>query len=79
MLIMLLRYLLIDINIEMDENFHVLLSTLDSDLYPRFFQTSSVGPRPVFREISNEELEVEEETILTDGVVFTGDITGIPQ
>ena len=52
-----------DINIEMDENFDVLLSNLDSDLYPSFFQSSSVGrPRPVFREIPNEELEVEEET-----------------
>ena len=54
-----------DINIEIDENFDVLLSDLDSDLYPSFFQSSSVGPRPVFREISNEELEVEEETTLT--------------
>ena len=57
----------------MDEN--VLLSNSDTDLGPSFFQSSRVGPRPVFREITNEELEVDEEGTLSP---WTRDLSLLP-
>ena len=65
-------------SIEMDEDFNVLLSNSDTDLGPSFFQSSSVGPRPVFREITNEELEVDEEGTLSKGVTWTRDLSLLP-
>ena len=62
----------------MDEDFNVLLSNSDTDLGPSFFQSSSVGPRPVFREITNEELEVDEEGTLSKGVTWTRDLSLLP-
>ena len=42
-----------------NKDLETLLREVSNDLDPRFFQSSCVGPGPTFREIADEEFEVD--------------------
>ena len=57
----------------------VILSYCEDVLDPRFFQSSSQGLKPVYREITNEEIAIDEEEAINKKVVlWTKDLCDLP-
>ena len=62
-----------------NEDLDIFFKDFDAALDPSFFQSSCTGTRPVFREITNEELAVDEEESLTNNInEWTRDLSLLP-
>ena len=65
------------VEIDLNSSIDLFIRSEESD--PSFFQSSCVGPRPVFREISNSELsKTVEENIALLINDWTSDLTDLP-
>ena len=61
-----------------NEDLYIFFIDSDVALAPSFFQGSCTGTRPVFREITDEELAVHEESLTTNINEWTRDLSLLP-
>ena len=62
-----------------NKEFDIILTDLDIEIDPIFFQSSSTGSAPVFREITDEELSIDLDVVVNSVITsWTKDLTNLP-